>query len=50
MADMTRSTNTNEIAENILVMRKVIASARKKFFFCQFGSEDTIKAREGRTI
>lgn len=40
----------NAVAENILVMRKVIASARKKFFFVQFGSPDSIPAREGKTV
>lgn len=49
MALMDRTTNSVEIAEN-LVIRDVLASTRKSFFYTQFGREDEFKKREGNTI
>ena len=49
MSTMDRVANTAEIAES-MVIKKVLESARKSFFYAQFGQEDSFRQREGQTV
>lgn len=49
MSTMDRVANTAEI-DNAMVIKKVLESARKSFYFAQFGQEDSFRQREGQTV
>lgn len=49
MSIMDRSTNTDEI-DDVIIMRGILAKARKKLYFTQFGRKDEFKARSGNTV
>jgi len=46
---MDRVANTAEI-DNAMVIKKVLESARKHFFYAQFGQEDSFRQRSGQTV
>ena len=49
MSVMDRTVNTAEI-NNAMVIKKVLQSARKSFYFAQFGQDDEFRQREGQTV